>query len=75
MQVEEITIRVDFEAANAYRTASEDDRRKLDLLLTLRLKEATRPGSPLKQVMRDIGRQAQERGVTPEILKSLLDEQ
>jgi hypothetical protein len=75
MQVEEITIRVDPEAANAYRTASEDERRKLDLLLTLRLKEATRPGSSLKQVIRDISRKAQERGLTPEILKSLLDEQ
>jgi hypothetical protein len=75
MQVEEITIRVDPEAANAYRTASEDERRKLDLLLTLRLKDATRPGSSLKQVMRDISRNAQERGLTPETLKSILDEQ
>ncbi len=75
MQAEEITIRVDVEAANAYRAASEEERRKLDLLLSLRLKDATRSKESLKKVMRDISRKAQERGLTPEILKSILDEQ
>ena len=75
MQVEEITIHVDAEAANAYRAASDEERRKLDLLLTLRLKDATRSGGSLKQIMRDISRKAQQRGLTPEILKSILGEQ
>ena len=74
MPVEEIRIRVDAEAANAYRAASEEERRKLDLLLSLRLKEATRSGASLEQIMREISRKAQERGLTPEILKSILDE-
>lgn len=74
MSTEEITIRVDSDAANAYRTASEEERRKLDLLLSLRLKDATRPGGPLKQIMLEISQKAQERGPTPEILKSILNE-
>ena len=75
MKTEEITIRVDEDAANAYRSASEEDRRKLDLLLSLRLREATRSAGSLKDVMREISRKAQDRGLTAETLESILDEQ
>jgi hypothetical protein len=74
MQTEEITIRVDPEAARAYRAASEQERRKLDLLLSLRLHDALRPSGSLKELMRDISRKAQERGLTPEALESILHE-
>ncbi len=74
MQTEEITIRVDAEAAQAYREASQQDRRKLDLLLSLRLHDALRPGGSLKDLMSEISRKAQERGLTPEILESILRE-
>lgn len=72
MLTEEITIRVDSEAAHAYRAASEDERRKLDLLLSLRLHETLRPSGSLQESMRDISRKAQERGPTPEILEKIL---
>ena len=74
MQAEEITIRVDPEAARAYRAASEEERRKLDLLLSLRLHDALRPSGSLKELMRDISHKAQERGMTAEILQSILNE-
>jgi hypothetical protein len=74
MLTEEILIRVDAEAARAYRAASDQERRKLDLLLSLRLHDALRPGPPLQELMRDISRKAQERGLTPEILESILNE-
>ena len=74
MQTEEITIRVDPQAARAYRAASEQERRKLDLLLNLRLQDALHPGGSLQELMRDISRKAQERGLTPEILESILNE-
>lgn len=74
MLTEEITIRVDPEAARAYREAPEQERRKLDLLLSLRLQDALRPSGSLKELMRDISRKAQERGLTPEILESILNE-
>ena len=73
MDMEQITIRVDPKAAQAYRSASESERRKLDVLLSLRLHEALTPEGSLKDLMRDISRKAQERGLTPEILESILD--
>jgi hypothetical protein len=74
MQTEEITIRVDLEAARAYRAASEEERRKLDLLLSLRLHDALNSSGSLQDVMRGLSRKAQERGLTPEILESILRE-
>jgi hypothetical protein len=74
MQTEEITIRVDSEAARAYRAASENKRRKLDALLSLHLHDALHPEGTLEQIMREISRKAQDRGLTPEILDSILHE-
>src|SRR5262245_58703955 len=73
MQTEEITIRVDPEAARAYRAATEQERRKLDMLLSLRLHDVLQSDRSLNEVMRDIGHKAQERGLTPEILESILN--
>ena len=71
---EEITIRVAPEAANAYRSASEENRHKMDVLLSLRLTDATQSEGSLQELMHEIGRKAQERGLTPEILQSILEE-
>jgi hypothetical protein len=75
MANKQITISLDPEAANAYQSASAEDRRKLDLLISLRIKDATRPGRPLKEVMREVAQSAQERGLTEETVQSILDEE
>jgi hypothetical protein len=68
-----ISLEVDVETAQAFAAASAEDRRKLQLLLSLRLRELTAGHArPLKEVMDDIGRNAEERGLTPGILESLL---
>jgi hypothetical protein len=68
-----IALEVDADTARAFAEASAEDRRKLQLLLGLRLRElTTRPARPLKEVMDEIGRHAEARGLTPEILESLL---
>jgi hypothetical protein len=68
-----ITLEVDPDTAQAFAAASPEDRRKLQLLLRLRLRELTaRPARPLMDVMDEIGRYAEEQGLTPEILESLL---
>jgi hypothetical protein len=72
MQTQEITIRVDSEAAGVYLAASEEDRRKLDLILSLRLRDAALTGESIERVMREIGMRAQERGLTAEIAESIL---
>ena len=74
MSLEQITISVNTDVANAYRIASEEERRKLDLLVNLRLRDATRTKLSLKQIMGEISQNAQERGLTPDILQSILDE-
>ena len=75
MNTQEITIRVTPEAAVVYQTATEQERRKLDLLLSLQLMETSLPTRSLQQLMHEASRQAQERGLTPEILAEILDEQ
>ncbi len=68
-----ISLEVDADTARAFSAASAEDQRKLQLLLNLRLRElTTRPPRPLKEVMDDIGRSAEARGLTSEILESLL---
>jgi hypothetical protein len=75
MDTEMISIRVDAEAARTFRSMPDQDRRKLEALLSIRLSEATRPGESLNTVVQEISDKAKERGLTPEILKSLLDEE
>ena len=70
-----ITVSVDTDVADAYRAASDRDRRKLDLLVNLRLRDALRSKDALRDVMRDISRSAQRRGLTPETLQSVLNEE
>lgn len=68
-----ITIQVDAEAAKAFTEASPEEQRKIQLLLSLRLQDLTAAqGKPLKTVMDEIGTRAEARGLTPEILESLL---
>lgn len=75
METKAITIRVSSEAASAYETAPAEQQRKLDLLLSLKLSEVTRARRPLEVIMSEMSRKAQERGLTPEILESILNEQ
>ncbi len=71
-----ISIEVDADAARAFSSAPAEERRKLELLLSLRLRELTSgPARPLREVMDDIGSKAAERGLTPEIINSLLSDE
>lgn len=74
METEIISIRVDAAAAKAFRALPEKDRRRLEALLSIRLAEAAQSGESLDAVMQEIRRKAMDRGLTPEILTSLLDE-
>jgi hypothetical protein len=74
MEVKEIKICVDAEAAKIYESAVFTERQKINAILSLRLKEIARKRRPLEEVMSDISRKAQARGLTPDILKNLLSE-
>ena len=68
-----ITIEVDEEAAKVYVEASPEDRRKIELWLSLRLREYANSGrKSLEEVMDELGAEAEANGLTPEILESIL---
>ena len=73
MSTEMISIAVDANAAQSFCKASPEDRRKLELLLDLRLRELTLGRvRPLQEIMDEIGADAAAKGLTPEILESML---
>ena len=73
MRAGSISIPLDPQTARAYAAARAEERLKIQALLILWLRELTAADRPsLEQVLDDVGRKAQERGLTPEILDSLL---
>jgi hypothetical protein len=72
MPTREISIRVSNRAAEIYEQASEERRRKLDALLSMRLTEASRSGRSLEAIMSDIASEAKASGLTQERLDELL---
>lgn len=68
-----ITIPLDPQTAQVYDSAAPEQKRKIQALLSLWLRElASADYASLQQVLDDLGRKASERGLTPEILDSLL---
>ncbi len=75
MPTSTISLEVDSDTARAFSEASAQEQQKIQLQLALRLRQLlNRPVRPLKDVMNEISREAQERGLTPEILESILNE-
>jgi hypothetical protein len=68
-----ITIPLDPQTARAYDSAGPEQKRKIQALLSLWLRELAAGEYPsLQKVLEDSGRKAKDRGLTPEILDSLL---
>ena len=74
MQTQQITIRVTPEAASLYECASDEERRKLDALMSLRLSEARQPCRSLEEIMHDATEEARARGLTEDALDEILNE-
>ena len=73
METTPITIEVDTEAAKIYAAATPEEQQKMQVLLSLRLRDLTiKPRRSLREVMDDMSREAQAKGLTPEILESIL---
>jgi hypothetical protein len=68
-----ITIPLDPQTARAYESAAPELKRKMQALVSLWLRELAAGEYPaLQQVLDDVGRKAKDRGLTPEMLDSLL---
>jgi len=79
MDTEPIPLLVDREAAQAFWKSSPQEREQLGLELGLWLKRRGHQPTPEDKarfvaLVREIGTRAPERGLTPEILESILDE-
>jgi hypothetical protein len=68
-----ITIPLDAQTARAYDSAAPEEKQKIQALLSLWLRElAAGQYASLQQVLDEVGRKAKARGLTPEILDSLM---
>lgn len=68
-----IPIPLDPQTANAYDSANPERKRKIQVLLSLWLRELTSSEKPdLETILDEVGRKAAARGLTPEMLDALL---
>lgn len=72
MKTTEITIEVEPSTAELYLSAPEQQKRQLNLLLSLYIQDAISSARPLKEVIRQASGEAQANGLTPDILDELL---
>lgn len=74
----EIKIKVPLDVAETYWNATEEERQKIEKKIAFYLQSSTlsrqKSLDKLYKTMDIIGQKAQERGLTPEILESLLNE-
>lgn len=68
-----INISLDNETAKIYKTAPQADKKKMQILMSLWLREFEKPSISLDELMDDISRKAEARGLTPDILESILN--
>jgi hypothetical protein len=72
--METITINVDNEVAKAYREAEVNKQQKLSVIIKLFF-QTDLANKTLSQVMEEIADKAEKRGLTPEILQAILDDE
>ncbi len=76
MSTETITLQIDADAVRAFKSAPVDEQEKLQALLGVWLKEYARAdAASLQETMNRIGENAKSRGLTSEMLESILEEQ
>lgn len=73
MNMKTIQIRVSEEVAKRFEAASEEKRRKIEALLSLRLGDLTEPERSLEEVMDSMSEYAEAQGLTPEILETIVN--
>jgi len=74
METINLQVQVEPEIANLYQKMDSTQQKKIQLLLGGWLKEAIANQTSLEEMMNQCSQEAQENGLTPEILESLLQE-
>jgi peptidyl-tRNA hydrolase len=71
--MENITIQVDSETAQAYRNADPEKQRKIQMFLNIMLKKTVNQKN-LLETMQEASQEATTNGLTPEVLDSILSD-
>ncbi|RZM78616.1 hypothetical protein [Leptolyngbya iicbica] len=75
MTTSQISISVDDETAQAYAAMSPEAQQKVQMVLRLQMQALlNQPPRSLQAIMDDIGAKAEARGLTPQILETLLSD-
>lgn len=69
-----ISIPIDTDTAAKYNAATDEERRKIQLLLRVLLRNSPPSNKTLQQLMDEMSDEAQARGLTPEILDRILND-
>ena len=72
--MENITIKVDSETAQAYRNSDPEKKRKMQMLLNVMLQKTVNQ-KPLLEIMQEASDEATANGMTPEILEAILSDE
>jgi len=76
MGTEPITLQVDPDAANIFKSASDEERQKVQVLLGIWLRQLGKEEArPLREMMDEISSKAKARGLTAEALEEILKEE
>ena len=76
MITETITLQVDPDAASIFKSASSEEREKLQVLMGIWLRQLGKDQSlSLRQTMDEISNKAKARGLTAEALEEILEEE
>lgn len=70
-----VNIKLDTEAARIYQQASTEEKQKMQVLLSLWLREFNKPTKSLRTLMDEISEKAQARGLTSERMEILLNDE
>jgi len=74
MNTESITLQIDQEAAKIFKSATLEEREKVQALLGIWLKELSTDSRSLRNTMDEISERATARGITSNILEDILKE-
>jgi predicted metalloprotease with PDZ domain len=68
-----VEIPLDSISARIYQKASAEKKKKLQILMSLWLREFDQPSKSLDEIMDEMSRKAKDRGLTPEVFQSILN--
>ena len=73
--METISIEVESETAKAFRAIPQKDKRKIEFLFKMNLRQYLQNTESLEAFMRRMSDEAVAKGLTPEILQEILDDE